>query len=326
MKPIRPSSGPGRHQRGAALLTAMIIVTLVTTLAAAMVWQQWRAVQVEAAERARSQAAWILTGALDFARLILKETVREGKPTAMTDPWATPLAEARLSTFLAADKNNADDGPEAFLSGYIVDAQSRYNLNDLVTEQGKVLPDELGVLERLCEAVGIETSVAGVIAKGMAEATAGTAATAPLKPQRVDQLVWFGVDAASIQALRPYVVLLPYVPPLPRSTAVNLNTAPAEVLVAAFKGLDRATAERLVQLRQRQPFKELTGFTSQFSSDIKPATPVDIKSIYFEVHSRLRLEDRVLVERSMLVRDRTGTNPYSVYQRERVASLEQVGP
>ena len=32
-----------------------------------MVWQQWRAVQVEAAERARTQAAWILTGALDWA-------------------------------------------------------------------------------------------------------------------------------------------------------------------------------------------------------------------------------------------------------------------
>ena len=45
----------------------MIILTLVATLAAGMVWQQSRAVQVEAAERARVQAAWILTGALDWA-------------------------------------------------------------------------------------------------------------------------------------------------------------------------------------------------------------------------------------------------------------------
>ena len=41
-------SRPMHRQRGAALLTALIIVTLVVTLAAAMVWQQWRAVQVEA--------------------------------------------------------------------------------------------------------------------------------------------------------------------------------------------------------------------------------------------------------------------------------------
>src|SRR5450631_895147 len=106
-----------RPQRGAALLTAMIIVTLVATLAASMVWQQWRAVQVESAERARTQAAWILSGALDFARLILREDQRSNRPTALTEPWATPLAESRLSTFLAVDKSNTDDGPEAFLSG-----------------------------------------------------------------------------------------------------------------------------------------------------------------------------------------------------------------
>ena len=39
-------------QRGAALLTAMIIVTLIASLAAGMVWQQYRAVQIEAADRA----------------------------------------------------------------------------------------------------------------------------------------------------------------------------------------------------------------------------------------------------------------------------------
>jgi len=39
----------GHRQRGAALLTAMIIVVLIVTLASSMVWQQWRAVQVEGA-------------------------------------------------------------------------------------------------------------------------------------------------------------------------------------------------------------------------------------------------------------------------------------
>ena len=38
-----------QSQQGAALLMAMVIVTLVATFSASMVWQQWRAVQVEAA-------------------------------------------------------------------------------------------------------------------------------------------------------------------------------------------------------------------------------------------------------------------------------------
>src|ERR1700741_4372774 len=128
MTPSLRSVAP-RRQRGAALWTAKIIVTLIATLAASMVWQQWRGVEVEAAERARTQSSWILSGALDWARLILREDQRSGKVTALTEPWAVPLAEARLSTFLAADKdNNTDDGIEAFLSGSISDVQGRYNL------------------------------------------------------------------------------------------------------------------------------------------------------------------------------------------------------
>ncbi|MFN3377379.1 MAG: hypothetical protein ACK40S_12615, partial [Burkholderiaceae bacterium] len=56
------------HERGAALLVAMLTVTLVATWAATALWQQWRAVEVETAERARVQASWILVGALDWAR------------------------------------------------------------------------------------------------------------------------------------------------------------------------------------------------------------------------------------------------------------------
>src|SRR5450755_2208353 len=125
-------NGSRSRQAGAALLTAMIIVALVATLATSMIWQQWRAVQVEAAERARTQSAWILSGALDWARLILREDARNGNIDHLGEPWAVPLAEARLSTFLAVDKSNTDDAPDAFLSGAITAAQARYNLTNLV--------------------------------------------------------------------------------------------------------------------------------------------------------------------------------------------------
>ena len=41
----------------------MLILTLVATLASGMIWQQWRAIQTEGAERARTQSAWVLAGA-----------------------------------------------------------------------------------------------------------------------------------------------------------------------------------------------------------------------------------------------------------------------
>jgi general secretion pathway protein K len=321
MRTRPPCPRSPQRQRGAALLTAMIIVTLVATLAASMVWQQWRAVQVESAERARAQAAWILSGALDFARLILREDLRSGRPTALTEPWATPLAEARLSTFLAVDKVNAGDAPEAFLSGNIDDAQARYNLTDLVS-QGKVDPLELATLERLCQALGVDTGVALSIANGLRDAmappaSAGAGATAPLLPQTLAQLSWLGVDAASLKALRPYVVLLPV------ATPVNVNTASREVLAAAIKGLDLASAERLVQLRQRTPFKDIPSFNTQVAALAPITAKLDVRSSFFEVHGRLRLADRVLVENSLVQRLPNGQ--VNVLHRERVASLDQAG-
>jgi type II secretory pathway component PulK len=65
------------RQTGAALLMAMLTVALVATLASAALWQQWRAIEVESAERGRVQATWILQGALDWARLILAEDGRK---------------------------------------------------------------------------------------------------------------------------------------------------------------------------------------------------------------------------------------------------------
>jgi general secretion pathway protein K len=299
----------------------MIIVTLIVTLAASMVWQQWRAVQVETAERARVQSAWILNGALDWARLILREDARSGRPTALTEPWATPLAEARLSTFLAVDTSNAEDAPDAFLSGVITDAQARFNLTNLVL-QGKVVPAEAEVLDRLCQAIGVSSDVGKRIAQGLSEAetasTSAGSADSPLRPRSVEQLTWLGIDADSLERLAPYVVLLPV------RTPVNINTASREVLAATIKGLDLATAERLVQTRQRDPFKNLEAVASLLPG-FGPLNPqqVALVSNFFEVRGRLRLEDRMLEQRSLV--ERRGLD-IVVLQREQLSRREGSGP
>ena len=318
-----PNPGLLKHtQRGAALLMAMIIVTLVVTLAGAMVWQQWRAVQVEAAERARTQSAWILTGALDWARLILREDARTGGADHLGEPWAVPLAEARLSTFLAADKDNTDDAPDAFLSGVISDEQARYNLTNLI-DQGKILPDELASLERLCQAIGVATDVAARIAEGLRDASAppgapGTNANAALLPRDVRQLAWLGVSLEALRRLEPYVTLLPI------RTLVNANTAGREVLVAALKGLDLASAERLLQVRQRSHFKTPADVQAQVPGLPAADNPqIGVVSSFFEVRGRLRLGDRILEQRSLV--ERRGIDVVLLH-REQVASREQNAP
>ena len=160
---------PGRRrQRGTALLVALIIVAMAATVAATMVQHQQRAIEVEAAERARAQAAWILNGALDWARLILREDGRNAGADHLGEPWAVPLSEARLSTFLAADRSNTGASElDAFLSGAITDAQSRYNLRRTVADDGKAVEAEVVALRRLCQAAGVAAEVADRIAAQM---------------------------------------------------------------------------------------------------------------------------------------------------------------
>jgi general secretion pathway protein K len=334
---------PARRQRGAALLLAMMIVALVATLAAGMVWQQWRAIQVEAAERARSQSAWMLNGALDWSRLILREDARADasgrsqRPAHdhLGEPWATPLAEARLSTFLAADRdNNTEGGPDAFLSGSITDAQSRYNLRNLVAEDGKLVPKELATLTRLCEGAGVPGDTVKRLTRSLksawapppgAAASAGSPASAasapepageeaaPIAPERFAQLAWLGLDAPTLAALQPLVDILP------QRTPVNLNTAGREVL-AAVLDVDLGTAERLVQARQASPFSTIEAAKPHLpqTTTLEPAR-VSVGTSYFHVVGELRLDERVLQETSLVQRRGTGagTEVVSIYRERR---------
>jgi general secretion pathway protein K len=288
-------------QKGAALLLAMVILTLVTTLAAGMVWQQWRAVQVEAAERTRAQAAWILSGALDMGRVILRLDARTPGADHLDEPWATQLQESSLSSLLAQDRNNNVEGaPEAFLRGGIRDAQSRYNLRNLVDANQKIVEAEVAILARLCESAGLSPDTAQAIASGLLTAwhpdlaAGGEADDAPLVPHTVEQLTWLGLSPATVKGLQRYVTLLP------EPTPVNINTASAEVLAGILPGLDAGSAERLVK---RRPFKNVQEARA-FIPGNEPIDPkrVDVASRYFEISGQLRMEGRTVEERLLVVR------------------------
>lgn len=300
MKPCRPP-------RGAALLVAMIVLTLVATLAAGMIWQQSRAIGVEGAERARVQAAWILGGAMNLGRVLLRLDARTPGVDHLNELWATPLQEASLSSMLAQDRDNnvVDGAPQAVLSGAITDAQRRYNLRNLVDPATrKIAPAELEALGRLCETASVPPQTAQLLAQGLQAAwraeTDGAkdddegTGDAPLAPQAVDQLGWLGLDAESVRRLQPYVELLP------EPTPLNINTASPEVLAAVI-GLDVASAKRL---ESKRPFKTL----QDARGDIPASIPLDPKRLgvgsnYFIIAGVLRMDGRVLEERLLVKRD-----------------------
>ena len=292
-----------RHERGAALLAAMLTVTLVATFAAAALWQQWRALEVETAERARVQSAWLLLGALDWSRLILVEDARTGGADHLTEPWAVPLQEARLSTFLAAENNVSQSGDatidttDAFLSGQIIDLQSRLNLRNLVSEADTA---ERAALQfaRLFERLNLPQSELALLIAGLRSAATGKEANALLMPQSTDQLGWLGLSPITVARLEPHVTLLP------QATPVNVNTASVDVLWAAIDGIDQAGAQKIVQARESRYFATLADVRNVLGNQQEGLTDnaFSIATAYFEVRGQLRLDNTTVQERSVVRR------------------------
>jgi general secretion pathway protein K len=316
-----------KKQCGAALLSAMLTVTLVATFAAAALWQQWRSVEVEIAERARVQVAWLLVGALDWSRLILRIDGRAGTTDHLAEPWAVALQESRLSTFLAADKNNtggltAEEQVDAFLSGSIEDAQSKLNVFNLI-ESGQVSMTDLAAFKKLFTHFNLPESELEVFVSYLKAASAANsdlnpAATTLLMPQRVRQLTWLGLKPQTLAKISPYITILPV------RTTININTAPAEVIYASLPGLELADAKLAVAAREKAFFPSLNEAASTVPAlkDKLKDTQHGVSTKFFEVTGRIRLEQTVVEEQSLV--DRSDINQVKTVWRERsvVASPE----
>ena len=322
-----------RNQTGSAILTAMLTVTLVATLATSALWQQWRTSEIEAAERARLQSRWILGGALDWARLILREDAAQNAVDHLSEPWAVPLAEARLSTFLAASQGESDtqDVPGVFLSGHIIDLQSRLNIGNLV-QGGATDPLARIAFTRLFQQLGLDQNELAQLIKQLEAAqkaaaptsntNASTARTATsvstnassssastaLLPSNFDQLTWLGLSAATLERLRPFVTWLP------KPTPVNLNTAPAEVIFAVISDFDWGTAQRFVQKRNQLHLTSLNDVQQRSGSSQQIHLDNGLQSVntrFFEVHASLRNDLGLTTEVSVIQRDGMDTQVLS---------------
>ena len=236
---------PTRKPRGAAILLAMLVVVLVATAAAGAVWRQAQVMEVEAAERDRAQAVWVLNGLLDWARIIIRE---DDKPSGnnsnprrvdyLDEPWAKELKASSLAAFLALDKNDSGgrdtaDMANAFFSGKFEDQNSKFNLPDLLADDLNGFdPAYEAVFNRLCALLSVPDAERDYFKAAYLRAARtkagktgqdGNMPAAPKRPEgqsldpayqpgdalfpmTLEQLPWLGADTATVDRLRPYLV------------------------------------------------------------------------------------------------------------------------
>ncbi|WP_423192571.1 type II secretion system minor pseudopilin GspK [Cupriavidus sp. H18C2] len=288
---------PLSRQHGAAVVTALLMVTLAVVVVSGMLWRQQ--VQIRSIENQRlvAQAAWIEKAAVDWSRLILRDDQRRSQVDYLGEPWSVPVAETRLSDFLGAGVSTAEGGETSFVSGRILDAQARFNLTNLYEWQadatGRVVnvnPVSLAAFRRLLQTLGMNAGLAEPTAQYFLRAARGVSTNgqpAPRPPDSIEDLLAIpGYTPAMIAVLEPFVTVLP------ERTLVNANTAEAEVLAAVIDKLPIDRARELVRQRDRSYFRNTGDITNQLrgiapQADASAGT-VDVKTRYFLIYGLVR--------------------------------------
>jgi general secretion pathway protein K len=303
------------RQRGVAVITALLLTTLAITIVASLFWAQQVQVRSMENQRLHLQTKWILRGALDWAGLVLRQDGADNPTyTALTAVWATPLAETRLDQYIERERVQGEVF-DATLSGNIIDATSRYNLANLAqnrvvdavqVENYKRLLTNLRLDASLAQRTALAVARAQVLQPNATPTGGGTgggqaalpvpaSTDAPLSMTQVDDLLAIpGYTLEVVGRLRDFVIVLP------ERTNVNVNTAPPEVLAAVLQNLSMGAAGSLVARRKTAPWRDMAYFTT----DVAPATVLpgtaDVKSDYFLVQSRIRL-DRAALDAEALI-------------------------
>lgn len=319
---MRPASLAA--QRGVAIITALLLTALAVTIVASLFWQQQVQVRSIENQRLHLQTQWILRGALDWARLVLREDAKFTSVDTLDEPWAVPLAETRLDQYVENGRSGGDQ-TDATLSGHIVDAQGRFNLANLA-QGGIINPREVAAFARLLDSLQLNAGLAQTLADTMARAqqpAAGSAASAPAGAVRQsgeqalallqvdDVLAVPGFTAPMLAALRDFVTLLP------RATPLNVNTASAQVLAARIDTLSQSDAAALVAAREKAYFRSSADFLArlpQGKADGANTGELAVTTNFFIVYGAVRL-DRASMEMQALI-ERNGGSTSLIWVRD----------
>ncbi len=319
-QPIQPVA----RQKGVAIVTALLLAALAITLVMSLFGQQNIQVRSIENQRYQLQKQWIIRGALDWARLILREDARVNQVDYLGEPWSVALADTSLNQYVD-NQNGSEDTADATLSGFIIDAQSRLNLTGLAAG-GIVDPKMQAAFERLLSTEGIDTQLAAATATLVASTQAKAAelnqdgsvtsdaiGAKILALTQVDDLLALpGFTPETVAKLKDLVVFLPI------ATPININTASAEVISARIADISLSDAQQIVTSRDRAYFRDMSDFKSRWTYAKVPVpyeTVVSTQTNYFIVHGKVKLDRSALEVDALIERTPVSGNTRIVWIR-----------
>ena len=242
---------PPFRQRGVALITAILITALVSSVALNLAWDN-------ALDLRRTMTLLYRDQAVQVA--ILGDDLAETDTDHLGEIWASELPGLPVQS----------DVVQGELFGVIEDLQGRFNINNLVDQNGEI--DELALeqFRRLLLVLDLDPRMA-----------------------------LEGMDKESFDILAPHIVALP------GRTGINVNTATAAVLQSLDENLTASDVESLISERENGGFADLQNtFSTLVAPEVLPQ--LEETTSYFQLRLVVQIATVRIIYFSTLQRGATG--------------------
>ena len=280
--------------KGVVLLITLMILVLIVTL----VWEIFRvgarSAQTGAFGRDSIRAGLVAEAGIAAARVALREDEGDNNYDTLDEIWSRPVPPIDLG--------------EGTIHIVVEDEERKININRLVLTNGNAPDDQrLAVFQRLLEILDIDPSLADAVVDwldndetprvGGAESAFYLSRKFPYKSKNdlfdtVEELrLVRGVTQEVFEKIRPFITIY-------SSGKVNINTAPAQVLMALSAGqgeadvgeITEALANEIVEYRKDAPFQKIEEIrnVSPFLSDLYKTVLrdlLDVRGTAFHVRS-----------------------------------------
>ena len=269
------------RQGGVALITAILIVAIATIAATEMAVRQQVDMRRAANLLEADKAQLYLYGATVWAEHILARDLKDNQTDTLEDDWAQVLPPIPL-----------EEGGS--ITGQIEDLQGRFNLNNLVGQDG-VNKSELERFQRLLDALELPRELASAVIDwidpDLEARFDGGAEDSFYMAQMTPAYRTANKPFTTISELRlvngvtteVYETLLPHVFVTADTTEINVNTASLPVVMSLAKDLSKSDAESLLQNRGDEGYEKVSDFLQEevlAGTGIK-ASGLSVSSRYF---------------------------------------------
>jgi general secretion pathway protein K len=221
------------RQHGVALISVLLIMSLALLITAGMLRNHRLVLQSSAQQLHQVQLRQLgFAGEAWAMQLLRNPELDEQKTVNLAQEWARSKPPFEV-----------EDGD---IRVNIEDLAARFNLNTLFKE-GQIDQITLGRWSRLLERLQIKNLDLSAL-----QSSSPAGGLTDLSQLRLLS----GIDGEVLRRLQPWVALLP------RDASLNINTAPAQLLMT-LEGMTPAVAEAVVSQRPAQGYRSAQAFTEE---------------------------------------------------------------